>query len=68
MENEYDSVIWGGYINADLVRHCLHKQFHPILEEKSFEKSWDKYPIDFTHVFERKEHTYTSTLDHFLRS
>ena len=31
-------------------------------------KSWDKYPIDFTHVFEREEHTYPSTLDHFFWS
>ena len=38
------------------------------VEETSFEKSWDKYPIDFTHVFEREEHTYTSTLDHFFWS
>ena len=38
------------------------------VEEKSFEKSWDKYPIDFTHVFERGEHTYTSPLDHFFWS
>ena len=38
------------------------------VEEKSFEKSWDNYPIDFTHVFEREEHMYTSTLDHFFWS
>ena len=63
MENEYDSVIWGGDINADFTSNIIR-----FVEEKSFEKSWDKYPIDFTHVFERGEHTYTSTFDHFFWS
>ena len=69
MENEYDSVIWGGDINADFLRDTIFtSNIIRFVEEKSFEKSWDKYPIDFTHVFERGEHTYTSTLDHFFWS
>ena len=61
MENEHDSVIWGGDINADFLRDIVFtSNIIRFVEEKSFEKSWDKYPIDFTHVFEREEHTYTS--------
>ena len=67
MENEYDSVIWGGDMNADFLRYTVFtSNISRFVEEKSFEKSWDKYPVDFTHVFEREEHTYTSTLDHFF--
>ena len=69
MENEYDSVIWGVDINADFLRDTvLTSNIIRFVEEKSFEKSWDKYPIDFTHVFEREKQTYTSTLDHFFWS
>ena len=65
MEIEYDSVIWGG----DFLRNTIFtSNFIWFVEEKSFEKSWDKYPIDFTHVFEWEELTYTSTLDHFFWS
>ena len=67
MENEHDSVIWGGDINTDFLRDTVFTcNIIRFVEEKSFEKSWDKYPIDFMHVFEREEHTYTSTPDHFL--
>ena len=69
MENEYDSVIWGGDINADFVRDTVFtSNIIQFVEEKSFEKSWDKYPIDFTHVFEREKQMYTSTLDQFFWS
>ena len=69
VENEYDSVIWGGDMNADFLRNTVFtSNISRFVEEKSFEKSWDKYPVDFTHVFEREEHTYTSTLDHFFWS
>ena len=62
MENEYDSIIWGGDINADFLHNTVFtSNISLFVEEKSFEKSWDKYPVDFTHVFEREEHTYTST-------
>ena len=67
MENEYDSVIWGGDINADFVRDTVFtSNIIRFVEEKSFAKTWDKYPFDFTHVFEREKQTYTSTLDHFF--
>ena len=69
MENEYDSVIWGGDINANFLCNTVFtSSIIRFAEEKSFEKSWDKYPIDFMHLFEREEHTYRSTLDHFFWS
>ena len=68
-EIEYDSVIWGGDINDDFLRDTVFtSNIIRFVEERSFETSWDKYLIDFTHVFHREEHTYTSTLDHFFWS
>ena len=68
-ENEYDSVNWCGDINADFIRNTTFTNTVDIfLEEKLLEKSWEKYPIDYTHTFERDDQTYTSTLDHFFWS
>ena len=68
-DNEFDSVIWTGDINGDFMRQT---QFTSIIEscinEKSLVKSWDKFAIDFTHLFDIEDHSYTSILDHFFWS
>ena len=67
--NEFDSVIWTGEINGDFIRQT---KFTSIIEsfinEKSLVKSWDKFAIDFTHLFDIENHSYTSILDHFFWS
>lgn len=43
-DNEYDSVIWCGDINADLIRNTTFTTtVDRFIDENSFEKSWDKY-------------------------
>ena len=54
------------YINADFLRDTVFTSNIIRFVEKAFEKSWDKYPIAFTQVFEPEEYTYTST--HFFWS
>ena len=67
--NDFDSVIWTGDINGDFIRQT---QFTSIIEsfinEKSLIKSWDKFAMDFTHLFDIEDHSYTSILDHFFWS
>ena len=68
-DNAFDSVIWTGDINGDFIRQT---QFTSIIEsfinEKSLVKSWDKFAIDFTHLFDIEDHSYTPILDHFFWS
>ena len=54
-DNEYDSIVWMGDINADFVRNStFNKIVDDFLEEKSLMKSWEKYPIDHTHTHTRE--------------
>ena len=68
-DNEFDNVIWTGDINAAFIRRtrftCMIESF---IDEKSLQKSWDKFAIDFTHSFDTVDNTYTSILDHFFWS
>jgi hypothetical protein len=65
-DNEFDHVIITGDINADFRRKT---QFVKLISEFSEEidlvKSWETFPVDFTHVTEMHGKTYTSTIDHF---
>ena len=68
-ENDHDNILWGGDINADFVRNnAFTSAINRYVKEKCLAKSWDQFSIDFTHSFERDDHTFTSTLDHFFWS
>ena len=64
MENEYDSVIWGGDINTDFLCDTVFTSNTIQFVEKLFQKSWDKYPIDFMHVFEWEEYNNNNNNNH----
>ena len=68
-DNEYDSIVWMGDINADFERNTTFtKTVAEFIEGRQLEKSWEKYPIDHTHTFEKEDVEYTSTLDHMFWS
>ena len=66
-ENSFDQIIWTGDINADFRRNS---RFLNIVDEfvstSGLEKSWEKFPVDFTHTTERNGVTHTSIIDHFF--
>ena len=65
---DFDSLIWTGDINADFIRQTqFTKIIDELIEEKAL-KSWNKFPVDFTHLQEIRNRTNTSTLDHFFWS
>ncbi len=65
----FDSVIWMGDINAEFIRNSqFTKYINDFVGEKSLSRSWDHFPIDYTHSCEIEGKTYTSTLDHFFWS
>ena len=66
-ENDFDQLIITGDINADFKRSTSFvKSVEDFLAEFNIRKSWDAFPIDFTHVMEMQGKTYTSILDHFF--
>lgn len=68
-DNEFDSVIWTGDINADFIRNTRFTNIvDNFIAERSLLKSWNSFDIDFTHSFEIDDQSYTSTLDHFFWS
>ena len=68
-DNEHDSTVWGGDINADFMRGTFFTNaINDFLNERSLQRAWDKFAIDFTHVFEMDNKSYTSTIDHFFWS
>ena len=65
--NEYDDVLWTGDLNADFGRRTKFVRIvEDFLSKRNVRKSWDHFPVDFTHVTEREGKTFTSVLDHFL--
>ena len=67
--NEYDSIVWMGDINADFKRNTTFTTaVADFIEEKGLVKSWENYSVDHTHTFEQDGKTYTSTLDHIFWS
>ena len=68
-DNEFDSIVWMGDINADFERNSTFtKTVAEFIEERRLVKSWEKHPIDHTHVYEKEGMTYTSTIDHIFWS
>ena len=68
-DNEFDSIVWMGDINADFERRSTFtKTIAEFIDGRCLERSWDRYPIDHTHVFEKDGMTHTSTLDHIFWS
>ena len=68
-DNEFDNLMWTGDLNADFNRNTTFvKVISEYIDTKDLIKSWDKFPIDYTHSVEIDERTFTSTLDHFIWS
>ena len=66
-ENSFDHMVIGGDINADFSRKTKHVEvIKEFVTRNEVAKSWDEYPVSFTHVMEREGVTYTSTIDHFF--
>jgi hypothetical protein len=66
---ECDAVAWVGDINADFSRN--NRQSNTVSEavsESNLCVTWERYPTDFTHTYEREGTTHVSTLDHFFLS
>ena len=65
--NDYNSVVWTADTNAIF---CRQLHFTIIIEffidQNEFTRAWDKFPIDFTHMYEVNYIRYTSTLDYFI--
>ena len=68
-DNEFDNLMWTADLNADFNRNTTFvKVISEFIDTKDLIKSWDKFPIDYTHAVEIDERTFTSTLDHFIWS
>ena len=66
-QKSFDHVIIGGDINADFSRKTKFvNTVKDFLTGYEVEKSWDEYPVSFTHVMEKEGVTYSSTIDHFF--
>jgi hypothetical protein len=67
--NNFDDLIWTGYINADFRRSTIFTELvNEFTRELNIHKSWDKFFIDFTHANDMNGTTYTSVIDHFFWS
>ena len=67
--NDFNSVVWTGDINAEFSRRTeFTKSIESFIEENNFQRSWNQFQIDFTHVQDINGKSYTSTLDHFFWS
>ena len=61
----FDDVIWMSDINADFNRNP--KYVSRLIDDININKSWDSFPIDYTHEFENNNNkTYICTIDHFF--
>ena len=65
--NVFDILLLAGDMNTDFGRSTHFVEIvTDFITETGLSKAWDSYPIDFTHIYERDEITFTSTIDHFL--
>ena len=65
--SQFDKIILTGDINADFKRNTKFVDLiRDFLTTWNFQKSWDSYEVDFTHVTERDGKTFNSTIDHFF--
>ena len=66
-KNEFHQLVWGGDINCDFSRRTgFVESVDRYVTELQLVKSWDRFDVDFTHVFEVEENTYVSKIDHFF--
>ena len=67
--NELDSIVWIGDINADFSRQtrCTN-MIESFIDQNEFSKSWDRFPTDFTHVYDINNVSHTSNIDHCIWS
>ena len=69
LNNECDTVIWGGDINSDFARNNrLTGLVTELLEEINLATTWNTFEADFTCVYEREGVSHVSLLDHFFIS
>ena len=67
--NDYNSIVWTGDINADFSRRSTFTGYvEAFADNNNFSLSWNKFPIDFTHIQENNGKSSTSIIDHFLWS
>ena len=65
--NTFDQILWAGDINTDFRRNTRYvKIVDDFVQELNLCKSWDDFDMDFTHITERDDKTYTSIIDHFF--
>ena len=56
----FNDVIWMGDINADFNRNTKYvSRLVTYLDDININKSWDSFPIDYTHEFQNNNKTYT---------
>ena len=66
-DNIFSSVLLLGDINCDFLRKTGHvNMVDSFITEKSFIKSWSKFPVDFTRSQQNENQFISSTLDHFF--
>ena len=67
--HEFNTIVWAGDLNADFSRMTsFTKLIKAFTVENRLSTSWDKFPVDFTHIQEKDGKSYTSTIDHFMLS
>ena len=67
--NEFDSLIWAGDINADFLRNSNHtRAVSDTLDDLELTRSWSRFEVDFTHSHELLGDLHTAVLDHFFWS
>ena len=66
-QNDCTEVIWTGDINADFSRNTKYVSIiRNFVNEQNLVRSWDQFDVDYTHEFNVRDTTYTSTIDHFF--
>ena len=67
--NDYNSIVWTGDINADFCRKSKFTGYiGAFAADNNFSLSWNKFPVDFTHIQEIDGKSSSSVIDHFLWS
>ena len=67
--NNCDSIIWTGDINADFSRNNLQcRTVQEMVVGNNLTSVWDDFDVDFTCTYEREGDTHVSLLDHFFLS
>ena len=66
-DNDFETLIVTGDLNADFVRNSGHvRTVMNFLAERNLMKTWDNFEIEFTCMHEANNVTSTSTIDHFF--